>query len=69
MDKEIIGAFFKIENNNMLTDKIASFSNDANNYMMGGYLDDNSLFIIDFRKHIKNTFIAKFSFIITKKGL
>ena len=50
----------------MLIDKIAAFSNITDNYMLGGYLDDYSLFIINFRKHIQNTFIPKFSFVISK---
>lgn len=72
--KEIIGAFFEIGNKtyenlgnkNMLIDKIAAFSNDTNNYMLGGYLDDYSLFIINFRKHIQSSFIPKFCFVIAK---
>ena len=73
-EKEVIGAFFEIGNKtyenlgnkNMLIDKIAAFSNITDNYMLGGYLDDYSLFIINFRKHIQNTFIPKFSFVISK---
>ena len=72
--KETIGAFFEIGNRtyenlgnkNMLIDKIAAFSNETNNYMIGGYLDDYSLYIINFRKHIQNSFHPKFSFVISK---
>lgn len=72
--KEIIGAFFEIGNKtyenlgnkNMLIDKIAAFSNITNNYMVGGYLDDYSLYIINFRKHIQRSFIPKFCFVISK---
>ena len=73
-EKEVIGAFFEIGNKtyenlgnkNMLIDKIAAFSNITDNYMLGGYLDDYSLFIINFRKHIQSTFLPKFSFVISK---
>lgn len=72
--KEIIGAFFEIGNKtyenlgnkNMLIDKIAAFSNTTNNYMLGEYLEDYSLYIINFRKHIEKTFIPKFCFVISK---
>lgn len=72
--EEIIGAFFEIGNKtyedlgnkNMLIDKIAAFSNDTHNYMVGGYLDDYSLYIINFRKHIQSTFVPKFCFVIGK---
>lgn len=72
--RETIGAFFEIGNKtyenlgnkNMLIDKIAAFSNETNNYMVGGYLDDYSLYIINFRKHIEKSFNPKFCFVISK---
>ncbi|MGL4617141.1 MAG: phage DNA encapsidation protein [Mycoplasmoidaceae bacterium] len=71
-DTEVIGGFFEIGNKtyeglgnkDMLIDKIAGHRQSADSYMKGGYLEDYSLYIINFKKHIEKTFLAKFSFAI-----